>query len=441
MLWNEIENNGLKKHLRNQAVPAKKEGMGNFGMKTKDVDLKKNVLIRNEKASADQPCGISPSLVKPISGLKDECLNWVKSVRDNPETNSGHYKYNRHMLRPCGLESTAHAVFILWILDALDKHEDRDNMVRFLKSTQDPLTGYFKDPLLNDGELAYTDGAHSWQHIWDHHTYVVHNALLLCGELPDHPLPNYSHTDFDKVDPEAWTRALDWSQPYLVAEEWMTTVKAYLTKHAGEPHVTESPQIQSAFKAMESVIEPESGMPIRLVKENPEGQGLGGIFKLLFAYVFCGRDYPYADNAVRSILKTQSDKGDFAGANMCMNWDAIVALRFLSDDLRRTAHRKKILQACQKLAERLCRDFRKSDGGFSFFHNTCLPNHNSVRVSAYYPESDVLGTAMCLDSLAIMQRWCCGKPGRSFLDVWTCYGKKPDELMETCFQVSSATRC
>jgi hypothetical protein len=362
---------------------------------------------------------MTASSIETLEAIRASCLAWVRDIRDDSAPDSGRYKYNRHMIRPYAVEATTNVVMILWLLEALDGHADKANIVRFLKSVQDPATGYFHDPLIDDGELAYSAGVHSWQHIWDHHTNVCDIALRLCGEAPLYPLPTSSHADLDAVDAAAWTQSLDWTHPYLVAEEWMMTVVAYLRKHADEPNAADLPAVRATFAAMEAVLDPDSGMPVRLVKENPGGgEGLGGIFKLLFAYVTCGRPYPYADAAVRTILSLQSEAGDFAGANMCMNWDALVALRYLTNDLRDTSRRPEILQAAERLVERLCRDFRKPDGGFSFFHNTCLPNHNSVRVSAYYPESDVLGTAMCLDCLSLVDAWRDGRPGRSFLDVY-----------------------
>ena len=143
--------------------------------------------------------------------LRRECLEWVASIRDDSESDSGRYRYNRHMVRPYGTEPTAHVVFILRNLKALDDYYDKDNIVNFLLNQQEPGTGYFKDPLLNDDELAHKMEAHSWQHIWDHHTHCVLTALMLCGCKPRYPLPEKSHVDLDDVDPNQWVKSLDWT--------------------------------------------------------------------------------------------------------------------------------------------------------------------------------------------------------------------------------------
>jgi hypothetical protein len=309
--------------------------------------------------------------------LRPGCLDWVASIRDNSAPDSGRYRYSRHMLRPYATEATAHVVFILWMLGALDDDHDRPNIRRFLLDQQDPPTGQFKDALISDADRAGHD--HSWQHIWDHHTGVVIEALALCGVAPQFPLPRQAHVDLDAVDPREWTLSLDWTHPYLVAEHWMNAVIAHHRKHGGQ----NTPALDTAFDTLQrEIFNAQTGFPDRRVTANDDVQGLGGIFKLIFAYVPCGRPFPCPDAAVDSVLATQRPTGDFVDDNLCMNLDGMWLLRHLTNDLRRTARRREIVRASRLLA-----DYRKSDGGFSFWPRGCLTVHNSLRVSECLPKA------------------------------------------------------
>ena len=95
-----------------------------------------------------------------IDRLRDGCLAWVESVRDTTDGACGGYEYNRHMLRPYATESTAHLVFVLWILDALADYPLRDALVTFLLDQQDPESGWFTDPLITPED--HVGGHHTW---------------------------------------------------------------------------------------------------------------------------------------------------------------------------------------------------------------------------------------------------------------------------------------
>jgi hypothetical protein len=349
------------------------------------------------------------------SELRESCLAWVETIRDQSEPGLGRFKYSQHMLRPYAVEATGHMPMILDALGALADYPHREAMVTFLLDQQDPETGQFRDPLIQPED--HVGGHHSWQHIWDHHTGVAAEALSLCKVEPRHPLPQSAHADLDTVDPREWTLSLDWTQPYLVSEHWMNAVMAYHRKHGLTPGRDTMPAIDAAFDTVDrEIVNPATGHPDRW-NEQSLGAGLGGIFKLLWAYVPCRRTPPHADKAVDSVLDLQGPTGDFAGeGNMCMNWDAVFIMRYLTGDLTRTHCKDAIRHASARLTDRLLTDYRKPDGAFSFLPDSCLPVHNSIRVSDPHLESDVLGTTMCLECVAINNAWQADEPSHSFAD-------------------------
>ena len=359
-----------------------------------------------------------------LAELRPACLEWIAGIHEPNHPGSGRYRYCRSMMRPYGVESTAQGVFILWNLEVLQDFPEKPALLDYLLGCQEPASGLFKDILLTEDDRG-CNKQHSWEHIWQHHTGVVTQALQLCGVQPRYPLPVEAHADLDAVDPAVFTRSLDWQRPYLVSEHWMNAVNACRRKHRLPPGSMDHPALRQAFATLEAeCLNPVSGFP-DLVQQQGPGAGLGGVFKLMWAYLPCGRRYPYAEQAVLSILAMQTATGDFTNdGNMCLNWDAVWTLRHLTDDLQQTTHATAIRAATARLARRLLSAHRKPDGGFSFFPTFCLPNHNSIRVYPWQDgapglrESDVLGTMMCLEVLRINAAWQAGAAASSFSDVY-----------------------
>jgi hypothetical protein len=315
------------------------------------------------------------------------------------------------MLRDYAVESTGHIAKLLWELDAVEDSPHTPHMIRFLQEQQDPDTGLFKDPLISREDHVGGEGSHSWEHIWQHHTGVATLALEALGAKPLYPLPKKAHVDLDEVDVRDWVLSLDWEHPYMEAEHWGNALRAYHNKHDLTPGADTTPTIDEAFRVVnEEIINSETGFPGRYDPDTP-GQGLGGAFKMLIqAYVPCGREYPHAEAAARSVLATQQENGEFTdGANMCMNWDAMYMLKHLTDDAQLEPLREDVLAAGQKLENRLLNTYRKDDGGFSFFADHCVNVHNSIRVSEPLEESDAMGTWMCADCLRMNGRWQAGE--------------------------------
>jgi hypothetical protein len=149
---------------------------------------------------------------------------------------------------------------------------------------------------------------------------------------------------------------------------------------------------------------------------------MAGLFKLYFAYIETRRTYPYAAQAIDSVLAMQSEAGDFAqrpelptpdgstyviryARDMCINWDSVWVLRQLDKQLKGEYRHADIVRAAQRLAECLLRDYRKPDGGFAFAADHCLLIHQGVKLSPPLPVSDMVGTRMCLECLSYADEW------------------------------------
>lgn len=88
-----------------------------------------------------------------FASLKEDILHWVESVRYK-EDGWGRFKYNIHMYRDYGLESSAFAIKLLNKFGELGNilDEQIDEAVSFFMECLDPEDGFFKDPLVSEDD-------------------------------------------------------------------------------------------------------------------------------------------------------------------------------------------------------------------------------------------------------------------------------------------------
>jgi hypothetical protein len=223
------------------------------------------------------------------------------------------------MIRDYGLQSSAQAVGILDRLAALPPAGDPRiaEAVRFYRSCQDPKDGWFKDPLVTPQDRI--GDRHSWEHIWAQMSSIA-SALARLGAAPLHPLPRARFIDFFSVPPAAWHGQFDWTNPWLVGEEWACAVQGYWEAlPEGERH-PDHPAIRDAFESMEAaILDPETGLPTRGGCQDPS-VSMAGLFKVVHAHRAVGRPVPYPGRAIDSVLALQRPNGEFGGwSEMCLN--------------------------------------------------------------------------------------------------------------------------
>jgi hypothetical protein len=367
-----------------------------------------------------------------INSIHGDVLKWLESVR-YPDEGWGRWKYSKGMVRPYGLIATRLALSIYDQLDALPSisPEQKQEGIAFLQSCQD-TDGFFKDPLVSDKDLAM---GHSYvkEDFWVQMDAT--GALRQLGAKPLYGPPTKVHSNLQGEEGMDWLRGLDWSNPWLNGERFSRAVSAVCggvyawssKTPAGEE--TADPEqakrmasLEELFRFMETkVMSPSTGLPDAGGCHHPD-VAMAGLFKLLFAYIDAKRPFPYATAAIDSILELQSDAGDFAQRpdlpkpdgstyviryerDMCINWDALWTLRQLDKETGRSHRHGDIVRAAERLSECLLRDYRKPDGGFAFAADHCLLIHQAMKISKPLPESDIVGTFMCLECLRYTNEW------------------------------------
>ncbi len=119
------------------------------------------------------------------------------------------------------------------------------------------------------------------------------------------------------------------------------------------------------------------------------------------------RSIPYPEKIIEATLALQNPDGTFGPEdNMCFNWDALFILRLSDQQLGGSHRHQTILDSGNRCADILLSKYRKPDGGFAFFGDTCLDSHHSIRVSdKRYAIGDMLGTRMCVLCLEYADEW------------------------------------
>lgn len=333
-----------------------------------------------------------------ITQAKPGVCDWLETVRWKAD-GWGRWKYNAHMDRPYGLISSGFAIVIhdqLGLLAGLTPQQRRE-AIEFFQSTQDPVDGYFKDPLVRESDRL-ANAIHTWEDIWGQ-MGVAARALELLGTKPLHPLP--ATTFADLRDPRIREVMLDWNwgNPWHVGERFYRAVVA-----AGL--CGDDPLVENFFRIYETEIhDPLTGMPTR--RGCTDGSvAMAGLFKAMWAYEHVNRPVPDAAAAIDFTLGLQHPDGEWGFRNnMCINFDALWVLYRLDRQLKGAHRHADIVAAGNRTAKLLLEQYRKPDGGFAFTGGNCWEVHHSIRISGGYPEGDIVGTHMSLHCLTYADEW------------------------------------
>jgi hypothetical protein len=339
-----------------------------------------------------------------VRRVRPQLLRWLESVR-YPDEGWGRWKYTRHMYRKYALQASGMAVNVLDTLGALSdiSRESKEQAIRFYQSCQDPRDGYFKDPLVTASDRI--SEVHSWEHIWSQMSGVS-GALVKLGGKPLHPAPAKRFIDTGSLPPSEWHKPFDWTNPWLVGEQWSNVVRGYWRALPDGDRKPDHPAIVAAFRGLESaILDPATGYPMKGGCRQMH-VGMAGLFKIASAYLEVGRPVPHARAAIDSTLALQRDDGEFGpSSEMTINWDSLWVLRTLDRQLNGKYARTRIAAAGNRCCEALLARYQHEDGGFARKGALCMTEHNSIRVGPALPEGDMLGARMCLECFVYADEW------------------------------------
>ena len=311
-----------------------------------------------------------------IAQVRPGVLDWLESVRCR-ESGWGRWRYHTAMKRPWALQASGIAVGILDRLHALEgiSAAQKREAVDFFQSCQDPTDGLLKDPLETEADRA---GNHTWEQIWGQRNGSALQALEILGAKPRLPSARAQFADLSQVEGGAWTRSLDWTNPWRQGESWSRAMHAFVNALPPGQGMDSVPVLAAMFAAMETdILDPATGMPTRRGCADDPPRAMAGLFKIMSGYRRVGRPVPHAAEAIDFTLALQHANGEFGYArNMCTNWDALWVLRELDRQLGGAHRHADIVAAGNRLCDCLMREYRKADGAFAFHGEHCLLVHH-----------------------------------------------------------------
>jgi len=325
----------------------------------------------------------------------------------------GRWPYHSQMVRPYGLISSGLAIQLLRDAGVLNQVSagQQAQAVAFLQGCQDPQSGYFKDPLVQESDRRRPPDfqpdwpPHSWEDIYGQMS-VAEPALAALGAQPRYPLPKARMADLSVQDPLEFVYSLDWHNPWGQGERFARAFVAYVEQ--APSRAAALARLEPGFLWLErQVVSPDNGL-LSLKRGNQEdGDAMAGLFKVMWAYLEVGRPVKYPERAIDAIIRRQLPEGEFfRPGHMCMNWDALWILWHLDRQLQHSYRLADIRDAGQRCAQRLLQHYRKSDGGFTWHGELCATNHHSIHLCDHGAAiGDMLGTCMCLNCIAIADDW------------------------------------
>ena len=345
-----------------------------------------------------------------FSSQKKDVLRFLKTTQYTAE-GWGRWKYNILMDRKYGLESSAMGIRMLENLGALDaiSQTKREQALAFFQATWHPQELYYIDPLVGKQDRA--GGHHTWEHIWAHMSSAAESAIRALGAEPMSRGKKAPFVDLNQVDIGEWMLSLGWENPWMYGEHFSKVVKHYWHNLPAAKKSLEEPVIKKAFATLEEhIMDAKTGLPIKQGCESME-VGMAGLFKVISAYQAVGKEVPYAENALDSVLKLQKPNGQFGKEDspMTINWDAMKVLKDLNTQVASSYRFTDIRTAGNKMSDFLLKVHKKEDGGFSFHPRVCQSVHNSVQVSGKGAVGDMQGTRFCLYCFSYADAWNAGK--------------------------------
>jgi hypothetical protein len=246
--------------------------------------------------------------------------------------------------------------------------------------------GYFEDRAL----LRHLDNW--WKKDWPVHraeTRQACTALMSVGAWPKIAAPRIAQTPEEVNN---YLQVLNWDNPWAAGSQ-MSHLVVFLHLNA-----TRFGQMKAQDKLIPLILEavnllqdPQTGC--WGAKDASPSQRVNGSMKVITAFSFLKKPFPYADRLIDYTL-SQSNTSDG-----CHNVDLIYVLHSCS---KITQHRQEEIRRFAADRIESIRPFRKADGGFSFFMQGTGTTYYGVQVAQGKHVSDIHGTYLFSWTLSML---------------------------------------
>ncbi len=269
---------------------------------------------RTEVTSKVEPIPPMPQPPHDLEAVRDGVREWYRRLQA-PDQPYGAYRLNPG-IQP-DLYASADVAWIRWMMDDLDALSDaeRREWIGFIQAQQNP-----------DGSYR-----HLTRHIATHAFCHATGALnMLKGRQKFAPRFLDKYRDVDGID--RWLNGIDWQHPWGASHDiWGAGVPLACTDS------TPQPWRDALFAWLDAQVDPKTGMWRRGVQYDRPLEALGGAFHIWPIYAALGRDLPYPERIIDSVLAMQWANGSFDGGFGYGNMDAVWVLAYLT---KRCSHRR-----------------------------------------------------------------------------------------------------
>lgn len=328
--------------------------------------------------------------------LKDKISDYLQSMKCGDKC--WQYGFSNSSMKP-SIYTATYALMLKSLLfgeGAGLSTAEHAEWVDYFLTIQDPETGYFIDPSLEDGEYISTENENDQWWGYGHVLLQVITCLQILKTAPLHPfsfLDQYTNLEsFSKV-----IDGYDWGERIAFTGNKVMNIGVALQYQV---HVLKNHKYSDAlnllFHKLDEKVNSETGVwfsePINdIASPDLISQIIQGAYHFWPLYHYEKKAAPITEETIRILLSTQNVLGGFGVVAMrssgCEDMDSIEPLtRFLS-----SAHLKDEVLSAMKRAMPWVLANMNEDGGFIFQHNTPL-HYGHYNLRAKVNESSLFAT-------------------------------------------------
>ena len=330
-----------------------------------------------------------------VQTITDRVFEFIQNCRLNPDN----WSFSSY---PGGLETLYASCYSLMLYQYLGRleelpAEEKRKWSDYIKSWQDPESGYFIGPELGADEVEIRK--HSREHILQHLIVHVLPSLQLLGEKPRYPLKfAYRYLDLEYLS--SWLNQRDWRDAWLEGNNLLFVGQLLLYLRDIEELASAQEALALFYKFLDTNVDPLTG----LWGTNgycSNANGLYGGYHQLLIYYYENHPIKHPERLVDVALSLQHDDGGFnpdGGGGACEDVDAIDILVNL---YKRFDYRRPEIRLALRKALKQVLSMQMPDGGFVYRANKPFV-HMGIRRTASMPnQSNLFPTWFRIHTLAL----------------------------------------
>ena len=331
-----------------------------------------------------------------MNNISTKVLEFVQQCRLNADD----WKFASTPGGPETLYASSFACMLYHYLGQLNNltATQKQNWANYINSWQDPKTGLFLGPELEEGNLQSTK--HSPEHLAHHLLAHVLPALEILGAKPSCPL-HFGHQFLDLNFLDKWLAERDWKKVWLEGNNLLFVGQFLIFLRDKEMISSASEALDAYFSWLDKEIDPNTGLWGTNGYCGLEA-GLYGGYHQLLVYYYENHPITSPERLVDIALSMQNSDGSFdpsGRGSACQDIDAIDILvnLYKLENYRRPQIRLALRKAVKQVL-----NMQMPDGGFVNRLNEPFTHMGMQSTSSAKNQSNMFPTWFRVHSLAVI---------------------------------------